>query len=162
MSAPVIALPLPTEEGIFVATYSATGLSGLTFPPPPSSPPAATVPPRVARWHEQTTRAVRAVLAGQSPRVWPPLDLGAGTDFQRQVWTALQAIPRGQTVSYADLARSVGRPQAARAVGSACGANPIPVLIPCHRVLAAGGGLGGFTAGLPWKRKLLAREGVAV
>lgn len=162
MPTPTLALPLPTEEGIFVATYSETGLAGLTFPPPPSPPPAATVPPRIARWHEQTTRAVQAVLAGQRPRVWPPLDLAAGTDFQRQVWTALQAIPLGQTVSYADLARSVGRPQAARAVGSACGANPIPVLIPCHRVLAAGGGLGGFTAGLPWKRKLLAREGVAV
>ena len=66
----------------------------------------------------------------------------------------------GRTASYGDLARDIGRPKAFRAVGGACGANPIPVLIPCHRALAANGRLGGFSGGLEWKRTLLAAEGV--
>jgi len=72
----------------------------------------------------------------------------------------LRKIAPGQTKSYAQVARTIGRPGAVRAVGQACGANPIPVVIPCHRVLAAGGKLGGFSGGLDWKRKLLLREGV--
>jgi len=73
---------------------------------------------------------------------------------------ALQAIPPGRTASYGELARAIGRPRACRAVGGACGANPIVVLIPCHRALAANGRLGGFSGGLDWKRTLLAVEGV--
>ena len=155
-------LPLPTDDGVFVAGYSESGLASLRFPPASPLPAAGEIAPRVTRWHAQTTRAVQAVLAGKPPGALPPLDLAAGTEFQRLVWTALQAIPAGRTASYGELAQKVGRPQAARAAGSACGANPIPVLIPCHRVLAAGGALGGFTAGLAWKRKLLARERVVV
>ena len=72
----------------------------------------------------------------------------------------MQKIPAGKTASYGDLARAISRPKAVRAVGSACGANSIPVFIPCHRVLAGGGRLGGFSAGLHWKSMLLAIEGV--
>lgn len=86
-----------------------------------------------------------------------PLSL-SGTPFQRQVWLALAEIPYGETVSYAELARRVGRPQAFRAVGQANGANPIPVILPCHRVIAADGGIGGYGGGLPTKRRLLALE----
>jgi methylated-DNA-[protein]-cysteine S-methyltransferase len=86
-----------------------------------------------------------------------PLSL-SGTEFQEQVWLALAEIPYGETISYAELARWVGRPQAFRAVGQANGANPIPVILPCHRVIAADGTIGGYGGGLPMKRVLLALE----
>jgi O-6-methylguanine DNA methyltransferase len=76
------------------------------------------------------------------------------------VWRVLRRITSGQTWSYAELARAIGRAKAVRAVGNACGANPIPVLVPCHRVLAANEGLGGFSGGRKWKWMLLAREGI--
>jgi len=82
-----------------------------------------------------------------------------GTDFQRQVWTALRAIPVGMTVSYGQLANCIGRPAAVRAVGAANGANPIPVVVPCHRVIGADASLTGFGGGLERKRWLLAHEG---
>jgi len=82
-----------------------------------------------------------------------------GTDFQREIWSALTQIPFGEVWSYGQLARHVGRAGASRAVGSANGANPVPILVPCHRVIAADGGLGGFSAGLDRKRALLELEG---
>ena len=85
-----------------------------------------------------------------------------GTDFQRKVWAALAKIPFGETWNYAQLAREVGNPKAARAVGAANGANPIPIIIPCHRVIGADGSLTGFGGGLPTKRWLLAHEGVPI
>lgn len=90
-----------------------------------------------------------------------PLDPG-GTPFQRAVWAAARAIPPGATRTYAEVAAAVGRPGAARAVGQALGANPVPLLVPCHRVVAADGGLGGFTGGALLKARLLALEGVRV
>jgi len=82
-----------------------------------------------------------------------------GTPFQRQVWAELARIPYGRTVSYGELARRVGRPAAARAVGAANGANPVPIVLPCHRVIGADGSLTGYGGGLPIKRALLALEG---
>ena len=76
------------------------------------------------------------------------------------MWLTLAEIPYGETVSYAELAMMVGRPNAYRAVGQANGANPIPIVLPCHRVLASGGGIGGYGGGLPMKRQLLEMEGV--
>ena len=81
-----------------------------------------------------------------------------GTAFQRSVWRQLQEIPYGETISYGELARRVGNPKASRAVGSANGANPLPIVIPCHRVIAGDGTLGGFGGGLPTKQTLLALE----
>ena len=81
-----------------------------------------------------------------------------GTDFQKKVWTALMEIPYGGTVSYKALAERVGSPKAVRAVGAANGANPIPIIIPCHRVIGNDGSLTGFGGGLPLKRKLLELE----
>jgi methylated-DNA-[protein]-cysteine S-methyltransferase len=81
-----------------------------------------------------------------------------GTEFQERVWLTLAEIPYGETISYAELARWVGRPRAFRAVGQANGANPIPVILPCHRVIAADGTIGGYGGGLPTKRTLLALE----
>ncbi|MEE9278641.1 MAG: methylated-DNA--[protein]-cysteine S-methyltransferase [Myxococcota bacterium] len=90
-----------------------------------------------------------------------PVDL-RGTSFQLDVWEALRAIAYGDTASYGELARFIRRPQAARAVGAASGANPLPILVPCHRVVAAGGKLGGYSGGLEIKRKLLALEQAAL
>ena len=83
-----------------------------------------------------------------------------GTPFQREVWSALTTIPYGETVSYGELARRVGRPAACRAVGAANGRNPIPIVIPCHRVIGADGSLTGFGGGLPIKRRLLFLEAI--
>ncbi len=102
-------------------------------------------------------RAIENSLRSNS-RVKLPLDWNGATDFQRAVWRALQKIPRGQTRSYGEIARSIGKPKAARAVGAACGANPVIVLVPCHRVIAANGKLGGFSCGLSLKKKLLGME----
>ena len=82
----------------------------------------------------------------------------SGTPFQQQVWTQLQNIPYGKTISYAQLAQMVDSPKACRAVGSANGKNPIPVIIPCHRVITSNGGLGGFAYGLDMKKWLLELE----
>ncbi|MSR30175.1 MAG: methylated-DNA--[protein]-cysteine S-methyltransferase [Gemmataceae bacterium] len=82
-----------------------------------------------------------------------------GTLFQMKVWRALLAIPRGQTRSYGELARKIGAPKACRAVGTACGKNPVAFLIPCHRVIQSSGGLGGFGLSLPLKKQLLQVEG---
>jgi methylated-DNA-[protein]-cysteine S-methyltransferase len=82
-----------------------------------------------------------------------------GTEFQRATWQALTEIPYGETVSYAELARRIGRPAASRAVGAANGANPLPIVVPCHRVIGADGSLTGFGGGLPIKRALLELEG---
>ncbi len=86
-----------------------------------------------------------------------PLDI-RGTPFQRRVWKAMCRIPRGQTLSYAQLAKSMGAPRAYRAVAQACGANPIAVLIPCHRVVRTDGSLGGYRGGLHIKKRLLEIE----
>lgn len=83
----------------------------------------------------------------------------AGTPFQQSVWSALRAIPYGQTRSYLDIANVIGKPSACRAVGAANGANPLPIVVPCHRVIGANGTLTGFGGGIEVKRRLLALEG---
>ncbi len=104
--------------------------------------------------------ALHAYVAGDTDAL-DHLDVDTGgTPFQQQVWAALRTIPAGTTWSYADLADAVGRPRATRAVGSANGANPISVVIPCHRVIRAGGAIGGYGGGLRRKEWLLAHEGV--
>lgn len=82
-----------------------------------------------------------------------------GTEFQRAVWNEIARIPRGETITYAELARRIGRPNAVRAVGTACGKNPNPIIVPCHRVVGSSG-LGGYNGGLRKKKKLLQEEGV--
>jgi methylated-DNA-[protein]-cysteine S-methyltransferase len=84
-----------------------------------------------------------------------------GTPFQHDVWLALAEIPYGQTVSYAELAEMVGRPKAFRAVGQANGSNPVPIVLPCHRVVASGGHIGGYGGGIATKRRLLELEGAS-
>ena len=158
----LITLCIPTRDGLFTASYSATGLAALGFPSDRKPSAIKNVPAQVRCWHRDTTDALKAALSGRSPKALPPLDQSAGTEFQQRVWNAMRRIACGETQSYGDLARAIGKPGAARAVGGACGANPIPVLVPCHRVLAAHRKLGGFSSGLHWKRTLLRREGSLV
>jgi methylated-DNA-[protein]-cysteine S-methyltransferase len=106
-------------------------------------------------------RRFKAYFDGRVVGFPDALDLAGATVFQQDVWRAARLIPRGETRSYAWLAGRIGRPQAARAVGQALGRNPLPVVVPCHRVLAAGGGLGGFRDGLAMKRHLLRLEASA-
>ena len=164
-NASIVQLPIPTPDGNFIARYSEKGLAGLNFPSDrrgKAAPPNGAVPPQIRRWHRATAAALKRALVGRAPQVLPPLDVSFGTAFQQRVWSALCKIGCGQTQSYAEIARVIGKPKAVRAVGGACGTNPIPVLVPCHRVLAANQKLGGFSGGLNWKRTLLAREGVAL
>lgn len=104
------------------------------------------------------TAQLDAYFAGELTRFELPLDL-AGTAFQQSVWAALRDIPYGETVSYGELAAVLGRPGASRAVGLANGKNPVGVIVPCHRVVGAGGDLTGYGGGLPRKRWLLGLEG---
>ena len=100
---------------------------------------------------------LRAYFAGERTRFDLPLEL-AGTAFQNAVWSALREIPYGETVSYGELAKRIGRPTASRAVGAANGANPLPIVVPCHRVIGASGSLTGFGGGIEAKRYLLDHE----
>jgi methylated-DNA-[protein]-cysteine S-methyltransferase len=108
---------------------------------------------------EAAHRQLLDYLAGKRKTFDMPLDLAAGTSFQRQVWRVLQRVPFGKLRSYQWIAARVGGPQYARAVGNAVGANPIPIVIPCHRIVAQDASLGGFSGGLSMKRKLLSLEG---
>ncbi|MBL0170790.1 MAG: bifunctional DNA-binding transcriptional regulator/O6-methylguanine-DNA methyltransferase Ada [Gemmatimonadaceae bacterium] len=105
----------------------------------------------------EVAQAVVTAASGAALATPLPLDL-RGTAFQQRVWRELTRIPRGETITYAELARRVGSPGAVRAVGSACGANPTAVIVPCHRVLRSDGALGGYRWGLERKADLLARE----
>ncbi len=96
-------------------------------------------------------------LAGRTTQFPLPLCWAQTTPFQRSVWQAMAAIPFGETRSYQQIAQSIGRPSAARAVGQACGANPFPLVIPCHRVVAHNS-IGGFSSPMVWKTRLLAYE----
>ena len=110
-------------------------------------------PARVSRWVRQIVRH----LAGRQPQLDLPLDI-QGTAFQRRVWEALRRIPYGETRSYTDVARRLGRPQARRAVARACATNPVSLVIPCHRVIRGDGGLGGYGGGIARKKILLEQE----
>lgn len=107
--------------------------------------------------HEDVIDQLLEFLSGDRRQFAVDLDLRA-TAFQRQVYKRVAEIPYGETLSYSEVARAIERPKAVRAVGAANGANPIPLIIPCHRVIAQGGALQGFAGGLDLKRRLLATE----
>jgi methylated-DNA-[protein]-cysteine S-methyltransferase len=172
---PTWTVTVATPAGLFTATFTERGLKRLSFPahPPlfPSTCPseargrielAAATPPIIGQWRELMVRALAAYFGKRKPDRLPPFDFQPSSLFAQAVWRALMEIPRGQTRSYGEIAAVLGRPNAARAVGQACGANPIPILIPCHRVLAANRRIGGFSGGLAWKYCLLELEGITV
>lgn len=106
---------------------------------------------------DTASKFILDALSGKE-RKQPTLGNPQGTDFQKQVWQAIAAIPPGKTKTYGELAEAIGRPKAYRAVANACGKNPMPLFIPCHRVVAAHGKIGGFSSGLAWKKLLLDAE----
>jgi methylated-DNA-[protein]-cysteine S-methyltransferase len=108
---------------------------------------------------EESAREVRLYIQGKLKEFKAKLDLSSGTPFQISVWRELLRIPYGNVKTYGEIARIIGKPHAARAVGGAVGANPIPIIVPCHRVLAKNG-LGGYSSGIEIKKKLLHLEGV--
>ena len=171
MKTELVELPITTSDGIFLAHYSEEGLAELDFPHADGlvDPKHAVrrravnskqVPLKILQWHRTTTQALKNVLAGRAAKPLPPLDLTGKTEFQKSVWRTMLKLGPGKTRSYGEIAALIGHPRAMRAVGSACGANPIPLLIPCHRILAAGGKIGGYGSGLDRKRRLLANEGI--
>jgi len=117
--------------------------------------------PKAERNVALAARELDEYFTGKRRKFTVPLDLH-GTPFQVKAWKTLLRIPFGKVVSYGEEARMLGKPTAYRAVGSANGRNPIPIIVPCHRVVASDGTLGGYSAGLPMKRKLLTLEGVSV
>lgn len=110
---------------------------------------------------KEAARQLHDYLAGKLREFDLPL-APAGTEFMQRVWDALRTIPYGETRSYQEIAQNAGDKKAARAVGHACNRNPIPIIIPCHRVIGAGGKLTGYRGGLEIKSKLLALEAVSV
>jgi methylated-DNA-[protein]-cysteine S-methyltransferase len=130
------------------------GLTALRFPGEAEGlDPAARNPEALA----DATEQLDAYFAGERRTFDLELDLH-GTAFQRQVWSALRRIPAGETLTYTELARELGRPQAARAIGAAVGATPVPIVVPCHRVVGSDGRLTGYRGGLERKRALLDLE----
>lgn len=145
--------------GMLRVSGTATAICRIEFPPlegagssaaaslaPPARGPVADALRQLAEYFARRRRAFDLPLAPE------------GTPFQRRVWECLRAIPYGGTISYGELARRIGSPSSARAVGAANGANPIPIVIPCHRVIGATGALTGFGGGLAVKAALLALE----
>lgn len=141
-------------------TATRGGLTGIRFSVSRRKDGAISDEPAAARVLQETERQLAEYFAGTRREFDLPL-AAAGTEFQLAAWQALQAIPYGRTISYGELARRIGRPRAVRAVGAANGANPIPIVIPCHRVIGADGRLTGFGGGLPVKRRLLELEGAS-
>ena len=142
------------------ATPNGTVLTGCYFPDHRRGPAVD------ASWRESPAAFVQlgglidVELAGMGTSPAGPIAFRTGTPFQRRVWEELRSIPRGTTVTYAELAARVGRPGAARAVGAAVARNPISVVVPCHRVVGSDGSLTGYAGGLERKRALLQLEGV--
>jgi O-6-methylguanine DNA methyltransferase len=159
-----VELSISTRDGKFIAHYSEKGLAEIDWPKVGSARRAdrtsrRDVPTKIKKWHRTTEAALKNILAGKKSKL-PPLDWTGKTEFQKSVWRQMLKISTGKTKSYGEIASAIGKPKAVRAVGGACGANPVPVLVPCHRVLAANKKLGGFSGGLDWKRSLLKREGI--
>ena len=151
---------ISTEWGVFTAGFTDRGLSSFRFPHGRSRgkrPPG--LRPSDERWGAGLLGDLKRYFAGGKVRFRAPLDLSAGTPFQRKVWRRMHRIPYGKVVGYGEIARAIGHPGAARAVGSACGRNPVALVNPCHRVVALSG-LGGVGGGLALKRRLLRHEGV--
>ncbi|MFC1835778.1 methylated-DNA--[protein]-cysteine S-methyltransferase [Thermodesulfobacteriota bacterium] len=156
-----------TEEADFVQHYfsnrvgwlelvtSHIGVKSLSYVPEPTDPKTCTG----SAVMDQLVSELDRYFNGESIRFSVPLDLGEGTLFQRGVWEELCRIPYGETKSYRDVAVAIGNGKAVKAVGSANGRNPVPIVVPCHRVIRSDGSLGGYSSGIEMKKSLLELEG---
>lgn len=153
--------------GELVLLFSPLGLCRVLLPPTPPSEPsqAVRVLERYAqgtvaqKWSSAAEQELIGLLSGRgltSPLV--PVDLSSGTSFEQQVWSSLRLLGVGELITYTELAVRIGRPTAVRAVARACATNPVPLWIPCHRVVPKKGGLGGYHPGTGWKAYLIKQE----
>jgi O-6-methylguanine DNA methyltransferase len=151
-----VVLPQPARKAVELSLGRRFGVTGCR--------PAADESSRFAQASQlvvaSAARQLREYLAGKRRTLDVPVDLRGGSPFQRRVWRAILSIPYGRVRSYKWVASRVGGAGYARAVGHALGANPVPIVIPCHRVVAHDASLGGFTGGIQVKRRLLALEGI--
>jgi len=167
MSTPtLICRTLHTPEGWWGLCTSEQGLRHLWWPAKTSEAAKVLWPAEASAGASQLLDAVASqiqeYLDGHRRHFEVPLDLSRMPQFRRQVLAACRQVPYGQCISYGHLARQIGRPRAARAVGRALARNPVPILIPCHRVVGSDGRLVGFGGGLKWKILLLRHEGITV
>lgn len=157
---PLSFIEWPGPLGAMLLAASDAGVAGIWFSGQQHGPDASGW--RADAAHPLLHSAVGQLddyFAGRRRHFELPLDLRSGTAFQQSVWQALRAIAPGRTCSYGDLARRIGRPSAVRAVGAAVGRNPIGIVVPCHRVIGAGGALTGYAGGIERKQALLRLEG---
>jgi O-6-methylguanine DNA methyltransferase len=160
---------LDTPIGKLLVAASSRGICRIGFPSESASDRAAWFDRHVSQAPQEGVDGFLVEAKEQLIRYFEgrgetfdvPLDL-RGTPFQVQVWRQLLEIPYGGTVSYGDIAHAIGNPRASQAVGAAVGKNPVPIVVPCHRVIGHDGSLVGFGGGLPTKEKLLELEGVGV
>jgi methylated-DNA-[protein]-cysteine S-methyltransferase len=152
-----------TPFGRMAVAATARGLTRVLLPGEAAALRAPAVAPEPDRAAEavaaRAEREILEYLAGRRRKFTVRVDLSAAPPFHAKALRALARIPYGRTVTYGDLAARAGRPHGARAVGQAMARNPVPLVIPCHRVVASGGGLGGYGGGLDLKRRLLHLEG---
>lgn len=156
-TAPLYYAYLDTPIGSLLVAGDAERLHLIGFPSGSRAHRASALWSRDDELFSDAFSQLRAYFAGDLKRFNLPLRI-AGTPFQNAVWSALRDIPYGETLSYGELARRIGRPAASRAVGAANGANPLPIVVPCHRVIGADGSLTGFGGGIETKRYLLRHE----
>lgn len=154
MSTAVIYTPI----GPLALTAGPAGLVRIDFGPIPACLDAGSGPQAEAHL-EQAVTELEEYFAGERRRFTMTLDRSARRGFRGEVLTVLEQVPYGEVVSYGELAADAGRPGAARAVGTAMATNPLPIVVPCHRVIAAGGDLGGYGPGVATKVQLLEMEG---
>ena len=156
-----VVLPKPTRRAVERELRTLlNGNSTPTHPSPLEGEGEGGGRSHAASRHMKAARAaIVAYLEGKARTFDLPLDLDGQPRFRVKVWKALRSIPYGRVRSYGWVARKVGKPRAPRAIGGACGANPVPLLVPCHRVIAGDGSLGGFSGGLSSKKRLLKLEG---
>jgi methylated-DNA-[protein]-cysteine S-methyltransferase len=147
---------LPTPVGVLSLEADETGLTAIHFPGrSPDEPKSSNTSDLLA----EAARELQAYFEGRLTAFSVPLNW-RGTPFQKTVWRALMDIPYGETVSYGEIAKAIGRPKSARPVGGAVGRNPLPIIVPCHRVIGSDQSLTGFTGGIDIKVALLKQEGL--
>ena len=161
MKTEVVQFKFESEVGSIYLEASETGLRGCHLEKQPTKMVKILEEAGAAmKYLAQAQSEINEYLNGQRKKFSVKLEI-VGTDFQKQVWSQLQQIPFGQSVSYKELAENIKNPKAVRAVGTANGRNNFCIIIPCHRVIAADGTLGGYSGGLPFKKKLLNLEKIA-
>jgi methylated-DNA-[protein]-cysteine S-methyltransferase len=152
-----------SPAGLLHLWATSNGIAALRFGRQPPVRNAAVIKSGKGRDHlKAMVRQLDQYFRGRPVKFVYHTDLQSGTRFQKAVWQKLAELPPGQLITYGALAREIKRPKAFRAVGQAVGANPLPIIIPCHRVISSSGDLGGYTGGVALKKKLLRIEGITL